>query len=75
MRLKEAYLTCYRVQLNPADLSLTVENFRLASRHPTQGLLQCTKEAINMNLLIKHIKRALSFRQLCDDAIIDHFTV
>ncbi|KAG1744328.1 CHAT domain-containing protein [Suillus occidentalis] len=37
MRLQEAYLSRYRVQLNPADLSLTVENFRLASRHPTQG--------------------------------------
>ncbi|KIK42231.1 hypothetical protein CY34DRAFT_805131 [Suillus luteus UH-Slu-Lm8-n1] len=37
MRLQEAHLSRYRVQLNPADLSLAVENFRLASRHPTQG--------------------------------------
>ncbi|KAG1869954.1 CHAT domain-containing protein, partial [Suillus subluteus] len=35
--LKKAYLSRYRVQHNLADLSLAVENFRLASRHPTQG--------------------------------------
>ncbi|KAG0706480.1 hypothetical protein DFH29DRAFT_872259 [Suillus ampliporus] len=37
MRLRHAYLPRYRVQFNPADLSLAMENFRLASRHPTQG--------------------------------------
>ncbi|KAG1720183.1 CHAT domain-containing protein [Suillus occidentalis] len=36
--LRVAYLSRYEVQLNPADLSLAVEYFRLASRHPTQGL-------------------------------------
>ncbi|KAG1719616.1 CHAT domain-containing protein [Suillus lakei] len=35
--LQVAYLSRYRVQLNPSDLLLAVENFRLASRHPTQG--------------------------------------
>jgi tetratricopeptide (TPR) repeat protein len=35
--LKEAYLSCYQVHLNPAHLSLAVVNFRLASRHPTQA--------------------------------------
>ncbi|KAG1729757.1 CHAT domain-containing protein [Suillus lakei] len=35
--LKEAYFSRYRVQHNLADLSLAVNNFRLASRHPTQG--------------------------------------
>ncbi|KAG2083846.1 CHAT domain-containing protein [Suillus cothurnatus] len=35
--LQEAYLSRYQVQHNLADLSLAVENFRLASRHPTQG--------------------------------------
>ncbi|KAG1862765.1 CHAT domain-containing protein [Suillus subalutaceus] len=34
--LKNAYLSRYRVQHNLADLSLAVENFRLASRYPTQ---------------------------------------
>ncbi|KAG1747311.1 CHAT domain-containing protein [Suillus lakei] len=37
MWLKNAYLSRYRVQHNLTDLSLAVENFRLASRHPTQG--------------------------------------
>ncbi|KAG1841935.1 CHAT domain-containing protein [Suillus subalutaceus] len=37
MWLQEAYLSRYRVQGKSADLSLAVENFRLASRHPTQG--------------------------------------
>ncbi|KAG0700147.1 hypothetical protein DFH29DRAFT_1070320 [Suillus ampliporus] len=36
--LREAYLSRFRVQHNLADLSLAVENFRVASRHPTQGL-------------------------------------
>ncbi|KAG1753593.1 CHAT domain-containing protein [Suillus paluster] len=39
MWLKEAYLSRYEVQHNPAYLSLAVENFRLVSRHPTQGFL------------------------------------
>ncbi|KAG2033405.1 hypothetical protein BDR03DRAFT_1094421, partial [Suillus americanus] len=36
--LQEAYLSRYRILHDPADLSLAVENFRLASGHPTQGL-------------------------------------
>ncbi|KAG1823391.1 CHAT domain-containing protein [Suillus subaureus] len=35
--LKNAYVSRYRVQHNLADLSLAVENSRLASRHSTQG--------------------------------------
>ncbi|KAG2065378.1 TPR-like protein, partial [Suillus decipiens] len=35
--LKEAYLARYQIQHNPADFSLAVESFRLASGHPTQG--------------------------------------
>ncbi|KAG2355425.1 CHAT domain-containing protein [Suillus spraguei] len=35
--LNEAYLARYRILHDPADLSLAIENFRLASRHPTQG--------------------------------------
>ncbi|KAG0704971.1 CHAT domain-containing protein [Suillus ampliporus] len=46
MRLKKAYLSRYQVQHNPDDLSLAVENFRLASRHPTQGFPERIKEAI-----------------------------
>ncbi|KAG1774540.1 CHAT domain-containing protein [Suillus placidus] len=35
--LQEAYLSRYRLQHNPVDLSLAVENFRLGSRHPSYG--------------------------------------
>ncbi|KAG1766621.1 CHAT domain-containing protein [Suillus placidus] len=35
--LMDAYLSRYEIQHNPVDLSLAVENSRLASRHPTQG--------------------------------------
>ncbi|KAG1776389.1 CHAT domain-containing protein [Suillus placidus] len=35
--LENAYLSRYQIQHNPADLSLAVDNFRLASGHPTQG--------------------------------------
>ncbi|KAG1775489.1 CHAT domain-containing protein [Suillus placidus] len=43
--LQEAYLSCYHLQHNPVDLSLAVENFRLASRHPTFGLPERIIEA------------------------------
>ncbi|KAG1720955.1 CHAT domain-containing protein [Suillus paluster] len=46
MRLQEAYLSRYEVQCNSADLSLAVENFRLASMHPTQGFPKRIEEAI-----------------------------
>ncbi|KAG2337946.1 hypothetical protein BDR05DRAFT_952299 [Suillus weaverae] len=37
MCLRRAYLSRYQIQHNPADLSLAIENSRLASGHPTQG--------------------------------------
>ncbi|KIK34593.1 hypothetical protein CY34DRAFT_785522, partial [Suillus luteus UH-Slu-Lm8-n1] len=46
-RLREAYLSRFRVHLNPADLSLAIENFKLASRHPTQGFPERIAEAID----------------------------
>jgi len=36
-RLGKAYMARYRIQHDPTDLSLGVENFRMASGHPTQG--------------------------------------
>ncbi|KAG1873964.1 CHAT domain-containing protein [Suillus subluteus] len=45
-RLREAYMSRYCVQCEPADLALAVENFRLASRHPTQGFPERIMEAI-----------------------------
>ncbi|KAG2142404.1 CHAT domain-containing protein [Suillus clintonianus] len=47
MRLKEAYLSRYRVHNNPVDLSLAVENFRLASGHPTHGFPNRIQTALN----------------------------
>ncbi|KAG2343859.1 TPR-like protein [Suillus weaverae] len=37
MQLQEAYSSRYQILHDPADLSLAIENFRLASRHATQG--------------------------------------
>ncbi|KAG2134118.1 CHAT domain-containing protein [Suillus clintonianus] len=48
--LQEAYLSRYQVQHNPADLSLAVENYRLASRHPTQGFPQRIIQACNWTI-------------------------
>ncbi|KAG2093885.1 uncharacterized protein F5147DRAFT_720329, partial [Suillus discolor] len=45
MRLQEAYLSRYRILHNPADLSLAVQNLRLASGHATQGFPERLKAA------------------------------
>ncbi|KAG2040931.1 hypothetical protein BDR03DRAFT_1007702 [Suillus americanus] len=47
MRLQEAYLSRYQILHDPADLSLAVENFKLASWHPTQGFPQRIVGAYN----------------------------
>ncbi|KAG1873810.1 CHAT domain-containing protein [Suillus subluteus] len=47
MRLQRAYLSRYQILHDPTDLSLAIENFRFASRHPTQGLPPRIIEAIN----------------------------
>ncbi|KAG2094539.1 CHAT domain-containing protein [Suillus cothurnatus] len=44
--LQEAYLARYSVQRKSLDLSLAVENFRLASRHPTQGFPRRINQAM-----------------------------
>ncbi|KAG1853518.1 CHAT domain-containing protein [Suillus subluteus] len=46
-RLQEAYLSRYEILHDPADLSLAMEHFRLASRHPTQGFPNRIMEAVN----------------------------
>ncbi|KAG1790402.1 CHAT domain-containing protein [Suillus plorans] len=45
--LQKAYLSRYRILHDPVDLYLAVENFRLASRHPTQGFPARIVEAIH----------------------------
>jgi tetratricopeptide (TPR) repeat protein len=46
MYLQTTYLSRYRMQGKSDDLSLTVKNFRLASRHPTEGFQRRINEAI-----------------------------
>jgi len=48
--LKDAYLSRYQIHQDPADLSLAVENFRLSSRHPTQGFPDRIVEAYNWTI-------------------------
>ncbi|KAG2034104.1 CHAT domain-containing protein [Suillus americanus] len=45
--LRVAYMCRYSVQYEPADLALAVENFRLASQHPTHGFPGRIVEAYN----------------------------
>jgi tetratricopeptide (TPR) repeat protein len=45
--LQRAYTSRYLMEHNPADLSLAVENFRLASGHPTQGFPNRVRTALN----------------------------
>ncbi|KAG2341563.1 TPR-like protein [Suillus weaverae] len=45
--LREAYMSRYCIQYKPVDLALAVENFRLASRHPTHGFPNRIIEAYN----------------------------
>ncbi|KAG2122344.1 CHAT domain-containing protein [Suillus clintonianus] len=54
LQLQKAYISRYQVQHNPADLSLAVENFRLASRHPTQGLARRIIVSYNWTVIAEH---------------------
>ncbi|KAG2142431.1 CHAT domain-containing protein [Suillus clintonianus] len=58
VRLQEAYLARYQVHNNPADLSLAMENFRLASRHPTRGFPDRIHEAINWTVAAEEYSHA-----------------
>jgi CHAT domain-containing protein len=53
MRLKDAHLSRYRVQHHPSNLSLAIENFRLASRHPTQGFPERIIQAYNWTIAVE----------------------
>ncbi|KAG2114102.1 CHAT domain-containing protein [Suillus cothurnatus] len=47
MWLQQAYLSRYQILHHPADLSLAIDKFRLASQHPTQGFPQRIVGACN----------------------------
>ncbi|KIK33777.1 hypothetical protein CY34DRAFT_686343, partial [Suillus luteus UH-Slu-Lm8-n1] len=74
MWLKGAYLSRYRVQLNPADLSLAVENFRLASRHPTQGFPNRIQTALRWVAAAESYQHdsALEAYQVCLELFDNH---
>ncbi|KAG2343594.1 hypothetical protein BDR05DRAFT_989693 [Suillus weaverae] len=59
MRLQVAYLSRYDILHDPADLSLAIENFRLGSRHPTQGFPQRIIQAYNWTVAAEQHGHAL----------------
>ncbi|KAG2116823.1 CHAT domain-containing protein [Suillus clintonianus] len=55
LHLKDAYGSRYEMERDPADLSLVVENFRLASRHPTQGFPQRILQACHWTVVAEQL--------------------
>ncbi|KAG1724197.1 CHAT domain-containing protein [Suillus paluster] len=76
MRLQEAYLSRYQVQCNLADLSLAVENFRLASMHPTKGFLERIIIAYNWTVVAEQHghESALEAYTIFLDLLDDHLS-
>ncbi|KAG1850081.1 CHAT domain-containing protein [Suillus tomentosus] len=74
MWLQEAYLSRYRILHDPVDLSLAVENFRLASRHPTQGFPERIVEAIKWarQAEVYRHESALEAYQVCFELFDSH---
>ncbi|KAG1871527.1 CHAT domain-containing protein [Suillus subluteus] len=54
IHLQQTYLALYRVHLNPPNLSLAAEHFRLASLHPTQGSRNRIIGAYNWAIAAEH---------------------
>ncbi|KAG0704890.1 CHAT domain-containing protein [Suillus ampliporus] len=71
--LKDGYLRRYEVQHHPAHLSLAVENFRRASRHPTQGFPNRIIQVYDWALTVERYSHAsaleayTTFFELLDD--------
>jgi CHAT domain-containing protein len=74
MRLLDAYLARHLILHDPADLSLAIENFRLASRHPTQGFPPRIKLAIEWarQAEVYQHESALEAYQLCFELFDSH---
>ncbi|KAG1775553.1 CHAT domain-containing protein [Suillus placidus] len=72
--LRTALLFRYQVQRNPADLSLAVDNFRLASGHPTQGFPERINEAVNWarQAEVYQHESALEAYQICLELFDNH---
>ncbi|KAG2131921.1 CHAT domain-containing protein [Suillus cothurnatus] len=74
IRLREVYLSRFRILHDPADLSLAIENFRLASRHPTQGFPRRITGAIywaEQAEIYQH-ESALEAYQMCFELFDSH---
>ncbi|KAG1852528.1 CHAT domain-containing protein [Suillus subluteus] len=74
LKLRQAYMSPYQIQHDPADLSLAVENFRLASQHPTQGFPERIPEAIGwarQTEIYQH-ESALEAYQMCFELFNSH---
>ncbi|KAG2131922.1 hypothetical protein BD769DRAFT_1774982 [Suillus cothurnatus] len=74
MQLQQAYLSRFRILHDPADLSLAIENFRLASRHPTQGFPERITEAIDWarQAEVYQHESALEAYQMCFELFDSH---
>ncbi|KAG1824272.1 hypothetical protein EV424DRAFT_719826 [Suillus variegatus] len=72
--LEKAYLSRYRILHDPADLSLAIENFRLASRHPTQGFPRRITTACNWTVVAERHGHgsALEAYNACFDLLDSH---
>ncbi|KAG1830288.1 CHAT domain-containing protein [Suillus subalutaceus] len=72
--LKGAYLARYRILHDPADLSLAIENFRLASGHPTQGFPRRIRQAIGWarQAEVYQHESALEAYQMCFELFDSH---
>ncbi|KAG2085393.1 CHAT domain-containing protein, partial [Suillus discolor] len=74
MRLQVAYVSRYQILRDPVDLSLAVENFRLASRHPTQIFPERIIKAIDWarQAEVYQHESALEAYQMCFELFDSH---
>ncbi|KAG2112673.1 uncharacterized protein F5147DRAFT_791499 [Suillus discolor] len=74
MRLEEAHLSRYEILHDPGDLSLAMENFRLASRHSTQGFPRRIIEAVDWarEAEVHQHESALEAYQTCFELFDSH---
>ncbi|KAG1717956.1 CHAT domain-containing protein [Suillus lakei] len=74
MALHDAYLLRYRIQHKPADLSLAIENIRLASQHPSQGFHNRIRTALHWIDEAEEFQHesAMEAYHMCLDLCINH---
>ncbi|KAG2084742.1 uncharacterized protein F5147DRAFT_765194 [Suillus discolor] len=74
MWLQEAYLARYQILCDPGELSLAIQNFRLASGHPTQGFPQRIMTTYNWTIDAEQLGdvSALEAYSTCFDLLDGH---